>query len=186
MIAEELEAPTMENSKENLNQEQIIAIDKLKREATRFNAGVSSARRANQNWDFSLTVLSILLTLSIILLGGLTVEGDFEAGKKKYIVGLGVCGVAVQAFISAYPMRQKLNGYRTVEARAKNLMTKIESLPSKLTEEEVERKSDEIRNELCLLRMEQAKVETSSAFEDIGIVSLETALADSHLEKRAT
>lgn len=174
----------MESTKNVQHEEQLKALNTLKREATKFNAGVRSARRSNQNWDFSLTVLAILLTLAITLLGGLTFEGGFEAGKRKYIIGLGVCGVAVQAFISAYPMRQKLNGYRTVEARAKNLLTKIESLPSKLTEEEVDRKSNEIRNELCFLRMEQAKVETSSSFEDIGLIALEQPVGN-QLEKTA-
>lgn len=175
----------MESSKHIQHEEQLKAIDKLKQEAAKFNAGVRSARRANQNWDFSLTVLAVLLTLAITLLGGLTFEGEFENGKRKYIIGLGVCGVAVQAFISAYPMRQKLNGYRTVEARAKNLITKIESLPSKLTEEELDRKSSDIRNELCLLRMEQAKVETSSSFEDVTFTGLEKSV-EHQLEKAAT
>ena len=118
-------------------------------------------------------------------MGGLTFEGEFEEGKRKYIIGLGVFCVAVQAFISAYPMRQKLNGYRTVEARAKNLLTKIESLPSKLSEEELEQKSSDIRNELCFLRMEQAKVETSSSFEDTSFIGLEKSVQHD-LEKAAT
>ena len=176
----------MENAKQIQHEEQLKAINTLKREATKFNSGVRSARRANQNWDFSLTVLAVLLTLAITLLGGLSFEGAFEQGKRKYIIGLGVFGVAVQAFISAYPMRQKLNGYRTVEARAKNLITKIDSLPSKLSEEELEQKSNEIRNELCFLRMEQAKVETSSSFEDVSLLNVEAPLVENKIQKVAT
>lgn len=81
-------------------------------------------RKINRSWDAALTILTIVFTLAIAVLGteGVEVNSDF---KKASAGTLGAIVVAIQAIGNAFPVKQRAGGYRILEAQAITLENEL-------------------------------------------------------------
>ena len=81
-------------------------------------------RKINRSWDAVLTILTIVLTLAIAVLGTEGVE--VNSNLKKASAGtLGAIVVAIQAIGNAFPVKQRAGGYRILEAQAITLENEL-------------------------------------------------------------
>lgn len=80
-------------------------------------------RRINRNWDASLTITTILLTLIITIMTSLT---QINEDNKKIATGiLGGVIVAIQSISNAFPVKQRAGSYRLLQAQTNNLLNDV-------------------------------------------------------------
>lgn len=101
--------PLIEEKRQNL-EGQIKAI----------NQEITKLRRVNRNWDASLTVTTIVLTLCITVF---TTLDQIDEQNRKIVTGiLGGFIVAIQSIGNAFPVKQRAGSYRLLQARSNNLL----------------------------------------------------------------
>lgn len=122
----------------------------LEKEVRELAQEMTRLRRINRNWDASLTITTIVLTLVITLLSTLD---RIDNQDKKIATGIiGGVIVAIQSIGNAFPVKQRAGSYRILQAQANNLLTDI-----KYVEDREELKS--IESQFYLLRSDAAKTE---------------------------
>lgn len=85
-------------------------------------------RNINRNWDGSLTITTIILTLFITILG--TDGIQIPDNERKIFTGIaGAIVVAINSIGNAFPVKQRAGGYRTLESQTLTLRSKLEYLP---------------------------------------------------------
>lgn len=90
--------------------------EKLQRMVTAKHKEWRNLRRWNRNWDGSLTISTIALTLFITILGTEGINAN-ENYKKAGVGIIGAIVVTIQAIGNAFPVKQRAGGYRTLEAQ---------------------------------------------------------------------
>lgn len=112
-------------------------------------------RRYNRNWDGGLTIATIILTMTMTIIG---IEGiKLDSVERK--LWIGVCGglvVAIQSIGNAFPVKQRAGGYRLLQGQGHALMSKIAYLQS---DEEIADILPSLREEYYKLLADASKIE---------------------------
>ncbi|MBD1929804.1 hypothetical protein H6F74_26740 [Trichocoleus sp. FACHB-90] len=117
-----------------------VEIKQVSQELTRL-------RQINRNWDASLTITTIVLTLVITLLNTLDRVNEQDQKIVTGIVG-GVI-VAIQSIGNAFPVKQRAGSYRILEAQANNLLSDVRFVEDLQELQTLESQFYQLRNEVA-------------------------------------
>lgn len=117
-----------------------VEIKQVSQELTRL-------RQINRNWDASLTITTIVLTLVITLLN--TLDRVNEQDKKLVTGIVGGVIVAIQSIGNAFPVKQRAGSYRILEAQANNLLTDVRFVEDLQELQTIESQFYQLRNEVA-------------------------------------
>jgi hypothetical protein len=112
---------------------------------------MTRCRRINRNWDASLTITTIILTLFITILNNInTVK---EEDKKIFTSLAGGVIVAIQSLNNAFPVRQRAGSYRLLQAQSNNLLLDVRHIDSLSDLKNIEASLHQLQTEAAKVEM---------------------------------